>query len=64
MTPEIDEAVRRMARARHEAIERACEEALQGGVCGVLVVNLLGGAVDAAPSMAVPYGEIYEIPAM
>ena len=44
--------------ARGTAIERACEEALAGGVCGVLVDE---SACRAAPSLAVPYGEIHHL---
>lgn len=46
------------ARARAEAIETACEMALVGGVCGVLVDDNEG---TVGPSMAVPYGEIHVI---
>ena len=57
-------SVQRWLRARAEAeswarsalIERACEQALAGGVCGVLVDER---ACRAAPSLAVPYGEIH-----
>ena len=40
-------------RARYAAIETAVEEALTGGVCGVLVDE---EACSAGPSLAVPYG--------
>jgi hypothetical protein len=50
----IDAAVEQAARARHAAIEAACEAALVGGVCGVSVYD------DAAiVDPDVPYGFIH-----
>lgn len=45
-----------------DMIEAACEDSLQGGVCGVLVVrDSWGRVLTARASMTVPYGKIYEI---
>ena len=46
----------------HEALERACEQALQGGVCGVLVVHHGAGEWTIGPHVSVPYGTIHEFP--
>lgn len=41
-------------------VEQACEEALQGGECGVLVVYRDGRVVTARPDASVPYGWRHE----
>lgn len=51
----IDDLVWEQSRKRAEAIDRLCEMALTGGVCGVAVYTD-GGMVDPE----VPYGHIYE----
>jgi hypothetical protein len=51
----VEEVVRRRA----AAIERACEEAVQGGEFGVLVDDEDGWARTDA---SVPYGQIFVLP--
>lgn len=51
-----DEFVQAQIQARADAIERACEAALQGGKHGVLV-DEVDGVVSV--SEHVPYGQIY-----
>jgi hypothetical protein len=45
-----------LVQARHDAVEEACEAALAGGVCGVLIAGDKVG-----PHPRVPYGTIYDI---
>lgn len=53
--------VEAVLKAEVAEIERACEEALQGGECGVLVTRRRDGSfVSAGPSLSVPYGYVYE----
>ena len=58
----IETAVLRIARARQETLERACEEALQGGVCGVLIYVGNDGVEHISPHPSVPYGTIHSYP--
>lgn len=52
--------VREITHARSEMLERACEEAIQGGLHGVVVDDRRGVAwVDPR----VPYGRIYDVSA-
>ena len=51
--------VARIARARYQAVETACEKALQGGEFGVMVDYNLGAWVDPR----VPYGELWDVTA-
>lgn len=56
----IQEVARAAHRARCQRVETAIEEALQGGVCGVLVDrNVWPWTVGV--SLAVPYGQVHEI---
>lgn len=59
-------AIRQQAAAIHAAqqalVEAACEKALQGGRCGVLVVYNGCRLVSAEPDERVPYGHIYQMP--
>jgi len=57
---EIEEYVRRMAYEQAAAIEAAIEEAVQGGVCGVMVTRWPTGETTAHVCRDVPYGRIYE----
>lgn len=50
----IMQEVEAAARARQEVIDRVCEEALQGGVCGVSVYGL-----EVMVDPEVPYGYIH-----
>jgi hypothetical protein len=50
----IMQEVESAAKARQQVIDRLCEEALQGGVCGVSVYGLM-----AMVDPEVPYGYIY-----
>lgn len=43
------------------AIEVACEAAVQGGVCGVLVIRDPDGSVEVSVNPRVPYGYRYEV---
>jgi hypothetical protein len=54
--------VQRVMKIRHDAIEVACEQALQGGVCGVLVVEESDSEWLVGPHSSVPYGHIYYAP--
>ena len=54
-------AVEAAIRAEAEAIERACEAAVQDGRYGVMVIrNRDHRLVSALPDGRVPYGYIYE----
>lgn len=62
----IDDTVARLAiRATadfHSALEKACEQSLQGGQHGVLVEWAEGGmSWSISVSAVVPYGHIYEV---
>lgn len=48
------------SKARAALVEQACEEALQGGVCGVLVYRDENGDERIGPHPKVPYGMIHE----
>lgn len=48
----------REMRRRAAILEKACESALQGGVCGVRVDDHGLQGYAAAPDPAVPYGRI------
>lgn len=50
----IMQEIEAAARARQQVIDRLCEEALQGGVCGVSVYGLV-----AMVDPKVPYGCIH-----
>lgn len=52
--------IERLRIVESEAIERACEAALQGGTCGVLVIRS-GGTTLIGPHESVPFGHIYEV---
>jgi hypothetical protein len=58
-TGAVQAAAFETARRVHEAIEQACEAALQTGYCGVRV-EYAGGTVTVGPDPAVPYGMIHE----
>lgn len=45
-------------RAEDAAIEKACEQALQVGSCGVLVLENADGSITVGPHQDVPYGWI------
>lgn len=60
MEREIEKAIRRLMTERMDAIEKACEAALQGGECGVLVIWHRNGDVSAGVDASVPYGFVYE----
>lgn len=45
-----------------EVVEEACEQALQGGEHGVLVLVRRGIPFSAAPDASVPYGHIHYRP--
>lgn len=51
---DLQSAFASVATARANAVEQACEKALQGGVCGVAVIDLTGPATNlgAAPPTA------------
>lgn len=55
----MDTIINAVARVRAATIEQACEAALAGGRCGVLVNDDLG---TAEPNAAVRYGTIECIP--
>lgn len=59
MMDAFESLVREQARRRAAAIERAIEEALQGGEHGVLVDDQ---ECWAEPHVSVPYGEIHHLP--
>jgi hypothetical protein len=52
----LSQEIARIAQARFDAIEKACEAALASGVCGVLIDGDKVGLSDR-----VPYGHIYDI---
>jgi hypothetical protein len=59
MSDIIDAHIRRLAFARAQLLEQACEAALQEGSCGVLeVLSLDGNYYAAGPDERVPYGLI------
>ena len=57
----LDDLVKRQLDTERTIIERACEEALTGGVAGVMVTHYHHerGGLTAGVSLAVPYGQIY-----
>lgn len=55
----VDQHVRALAWARHQAVETACEKALQSGEFGVMVDYNRGAWVDPR----VPYGQIWDVTA-
>jgi hypothetical protein len=58
----ISRAVFAVLRADAAKVEAACEDALQGGKCGVYVLRSHEGRVISAEVNAiVPYGKIYEV---
>lgn len=60
----IQSAALEQLRRELSAIETACEQAVQGGKYGVLVLRGRGrGVLIAAPHPMVPYGNLYEAPA-
>jgi hypothetical protein len=59
----ITAEARRCSRIRHEAIEQACEKALQGGRYGVLVIEDEPTSWRIGPHPSVPYGHIHYAPA-
>lgn len=54
-------AALQVSRARHDAVERACEEALQSGTAGVLVWERMSGETFVGATDLVPYGHIWEV---
>lgn len=56
----IDEVMHRRTTDRATTLERACEQAIQGGTCGVRVRNHPNGTVTAEVDPTVPYGYIFE----
>jgi hypothetical protein len=58
----IRESAEAHSRAAAVVIERACEQALQAGVSGVLVLTRNGVPVLASPHPDVPYGQIHYRP--
>lgn len=59
----VRDLVDRQQRAVAAAVERACEEALQTGVCGVAIVHD-GTTTLVGQWPGVPYGMIYDYPTM
>jgi hypothetical protein len=57
MPEAVQDATTAMARAHHDEVEAACEEALAGGAHGVLLTA--DGYVGVDPQ--VPYGQIHEV---
>jgi hypothetical protein len=62
----LEDAISRIVFAAISAdnakVEAACEDALQGGTCGVFVIRSHEGRVVVAEvNVIVPYGEIYEV---
>lgn len=55
----LDEIIREHSKRVSDAIETACEAALQGGLYGVLVTYYPNLRVVAQVSPHVPYGHIY-----
>ena len=58
----IDALVLQAVTEQHALIERACEQALQHGVYGVLVLTGPDGRNIASEHPHVPYGNLYEAP--
>lgn len=57
---ELQEKLNNQIKTEAFAIERAIEEAIQGGDCGVLVIrDRYQRLVSAAPNPMVAYGSIY-----
>lgn len=57
----VDEYLKKIIMAEHQAIETACEEAIQGGLYGVRIDrNCLGEIRSIKIDPAVPYGELHE----
>lgn len=63
MMDHLEAEIRRLFLEQAAALERACEEALQGGQHGVLVVRDRFGGMKVAVDPSVPYGHIYEVDA-
>jgi hypothetical protein len=55
----IEDAVEKVLAVHREAVEKACEQALQSGDCGVLQVNEPDGSISLAVTRFVPYGRLY-----
>ena len=60
MIPELQAFVDQAIEARAAALETACEQAVQSGALGVLVVD----GYKPLVTHLVPYGELYEFPSM
>lgn len=60
MNHEIEKLIRRLVTEHTAAVEKACEAALQGGECGVLVIWHRNGDVSVGVDASVPYGFLYE----
>lgn len=58
----IDALVSEAIAAHHAAIERACEAALQVGLCGVSVVGDPAHGYTYRVDLRVPYGHLWEAP--
>lgn len=58
----ILELVKEQIRRNNAVIEKAVEESLQRGVCGVFVHEREDGTVEATVHYAVPYGRVYYAP--
>jgi len=58
----LDALVAGSVTAHHAAIERACEAALQGGLCGVSVVGDPAHGYTYQVDLRVPYGQVWEAP--
>ena len=63
ITEWIARETRRVMTIRADAIEAACEKALQGGTCGVLVIEETPTEWLIGPHPSVPYGQIHYAPA-
>ena len=57
----ISRAVAAAVTADNAKVEAACEDSLQGGKYGVLVLRSRGRVVRAEVDPDVPYGRIYEV---
>lgn len=57
----VQEYIKTVIQAEHDAIEKAVEEALQGGKYGVRIDKTLMGEIRSVKvDPAVPYGEVHE----
>jgi len=57
----VQKYIETVIQAEHDAIEKAIEEALQGGMCGVRIDKTWWGEIRSVRvDPAVPYGEVHE----